>query len=177
MACRRLSRDGFGITACTASCAFSRRTPVGVPASSRSIFPASGSLVATVMLASCKARVFAADFIQIPACGQNFDRPERLVPAFTYYPVRRLSGVALGAQPLAELIKSLRANHVDGHLLQARHDQVQVSVIEAGHDEVTIEIHNIGVWPLQLHNLIARAHGENALAQHGQRLGTLARAQ
>src|SRR5258708_6095365 len=54
---------------------------------------------------------------------------------------------------------------------------MHVGVIEAGHNEATAEIHDLRLWPLQLHDLVARSHGEDAVAANRQHLGALARSQ
>ena len=119
----------------------------------------------------------AAHFVQIPACGRNFDRPQSLVPAFPYHPFRRTGGFDLGVQPLAELIKSLRADQVDVHLLQTGARQVHVGVIESGHHEVTIQVDDLRLRSLQLHDLVTRPHGEDPVAKDRQRFRALARSQ
>ena len=51
-----------------------------------------------------------------------------------------------------------------------------MGVIESGHDEVTIEIDDLRLRTFQLHDLVARPDGEDAVASDGQRLRALARA-
>ncbi len=69
------------------------------------------------------------------------------------------------------------ADQVNVHLLKTCAGEVHVGVIEAGHDEVAIQVHDLRLWPLQLHDLIARADGQDAVAKDGQRLRALARPQ
>ena len=56
-----------------------------------------------------KYRMPGRNFIQIPAAGQSFHRPSRLVPSSTQNPFPGLGLLHLGQQALAEFIERLHS--------------------------------------------------------------------
>ena len=103
-------------------------------------------------------RMVVAGIVDIPARGQGLDRPERLVPALANQPFAGRSDSRFGAEPFAEFLNRLDADHVDGQFLEPGAGQVHVGVVESGHDKVPAEIDNLRFRPFPFCDLVMRAN-------------------
>ena len=124
-----------------------------------------------------KNRMAAAHLVHIPARGQSLDRPQSFIPAAPHDPVSGGRFFDPGEDAVAKLVQCLYAGQVHVHLLQTCAGQVHVGVIESGHDEVALEIDDLCLRPLQLHDLVALPNGDDTVAEDRQRLRALARTQ
>src|SRR5580704_7914781 len=107
------------------------------------------------------------NFIEIPARGRDFNRPESFIPAGADDPLTGLGVFDSFREALAQFVERLHAGHVDAHLGAAAIVEMQVRVVESGHDEVSVEIDDLRLRAFESENVDTFADGLDAVAANG----------
>src|SRR5713226_4663936 len=117
--------------------------------------------------------MIGGDLVDIPAAGQFFYWPQRVVPASAHDPFTRLGGFHPRAYAVTELGQRLHAHQVHGQAFETSVGQMEMRVVESGHHEVSAQIDDLGLRPFQLENLVLFARRLDAITPDSHRFRPL----
>ncbi len=104
-----------------------------------------------------KDGMVGGDFIDVPAAGEFFHRPQSFVPASADNPFAGSGALHSVANAVAKFGQGFYAAQFHGQAPKARVGQVHVSIVESGHYKVPAQIDDRGRRSLQLDDFVVPA--------------------
>ena len=106
------------------------------------------------------------DFVNVPAAGEFFHRPQSLVPSSAQDPLVGRGVLYARPNPLAKLGQRFHSRPINRQPLETRVGQVHMGIVEAGHHEMPAQVDHFSGRSLQLHDLVVPADGFNSSIAH-----------